>query len=127
MFLKTQKVKNLILLYLKINEKTILPIFIFNYKNKNIKILKSKTLSKQQLLDNINNWLSLIEKDEIAISIVDKILSLSKPFKEFAEVSQGLIPYDKYRGHTPEQIKNKYGTQIIKKMKRIKENYVEKM
>ncbi len=101
------KVKNCIIIFEKSRKDDTSYFSSLTIKNKNIKILKSKTLSKQQLLDNINNWLSLIEKDEIAISIVDKILSLSKPFKEFAEVSQGLIPYDKYRGHTPEQIKNK--------------------
>lgn len=31
----------------------------------------------------------------------------SSPLKEYMEISQGLIPYDKYRGHTPEQIKNR--------------------
>ena len=35
------------------------------------------------------------------------MIDLSKPLNEYAEISQGLIPYDKYRGHTEEQIKNK--------------------
>lgn len=72
-----------------------------------IKFIKAKTISEDKLTENIDNWLNLIEKDEAALSITKKMIDLSKPLNEYAEISQGLIPYDKYRGHTEEQIKNK--------------------
>lgn len=72
-----------------------------------IKYQKTKLISNEKLIENIDNWLNLIEKDETALSITQKMASLSKPLSNYAEISQGLIPYDKYRGHTEEQIKNK--------------------
>ena len=76
-------------------------------ENGNVKNVKSKKLTSEKLLENIDNWLNLIEKDETALAITQKMVSTSVLIKDIAEVSQGLIPYDKYRGHTPEQIKNK--------------------
>lgn len=72
-----------------------------------VSAIKSTELSDQGLSDNIDNWLNLIEKDERALSITTKMESGSIPLGDLAEISQGLIPYDKYRGHTPEMIKNK--------------------
>ena len=76
-------------------------------ENGNTKQLKAKDFTSEQLENHIDNWLNLIEKDETALSITNKMQRVSKPLSEFSEISQGLIPYDKYRGHTPEQIKNK--------------------
>lgn len=67
------------------------------------------------LLENIDNWLNLIEKDDVAISIVKKIKDNSIPLGDLADVSQGLIPYDKYRGHSEETIKNKIWNADYKK------------
>ena len=72
-----------------------------------VKQLKAKTFTVEDLTDHIDNWLNLIEKDEMALSITNKMSQSSRPLSDFSEISQGLIPYDKYRGHTPEQIKNK--------------------
>lgn len=76
-------------------------------ENGSVKAIKDKQFSEESLIDHIDNWLNLIEKDETALSITNKMISSSKPLTEFSDISQGLIPYDKYRGHTPEQIKNK--------------------
>lgn len=76
-------------------------------ENGNVKTLRKKQFSNEQLKEHIDNWLNLIEKDETALAITNKMVSKSKPLSDYAAISQGLIPYDKYRGHTPEQIKNK--------------------
>lgn len=68
---------------------------------------KEKMFSQEKLLDSIGNWLNIIEKDEIALSITKKMNTGSALLKEISEISQGLIPYDKYRGHSEEIIKNK--------------------
>jgi hypothetical protein len=39
--------------------------------------------------------------------IKDKIIMDTTPLCEIADISQGLIPYDKYRGHSAETIKNR--------------------
>ncbi|HXL57076.1 MAG TPA: hypothetical protein VN958_12505 [Chitinophagaceae bacterium] len=44
---------------------------------------------------------------DVSNNIIRKCLSNSLSLKECAEFSLGLTPYDKYRGHTQEQIKNK--------------------
>ena len=62
---------------------------------------------RDSLLENIDIWLNLIERDETALSIVKKIARDSCLLKEISEISQGLIPYDKYRGHSEETIKNR--------------------
>lgn len=76
-------------------------------KNGNVLVLSEKPLSVSGLIDNIDNWLNLVEKDEIALSIVQRMVEESKLLKEISQISQGLIPYDKYRGHSEEIIKNK--------------------
>ena len=75
--------------------------------NTNITVLKKKMFKRDSLLENIDNWLNLIERDETALSIVKKIARDSCLLKEISEISQGLIPYDKYRGHSEETIKNR--------------------
>lgn len=76
-------------------------------ENLNVKILKEKIITVSKLIDSIDNWLNLIEQDDLAIEITNKILNGTKPLVALADISQGLIPYDKYRGHSEEIIKNK--------------------
>ena len=84
-------------------------------ENGNVKAKKAKFFSDSTLIEHIDNWLNLIEKDEVALAITYKISAGAKPLSEYASISQGLIPYDKYRGHTPEQIKNKVWNADYKK------------
>jgi hypothetical protein len=49
-----------------------------------------------------NYWVSNEEKQ-----LKNKILLNTTSLSEVADISQGLIPYDKYRGHSPETIKNR--------------------
>jgi len=48
-----------------------------------------------------------VNTTEIDEAILQKCNFNTVPLEECAEVSLGLTPYDKYKGHTPEQIKNK--------------------
>lgn len=64
--------------------------------------------ANKDLIININ----LSEKDSI---IIDKIKKCSESLSDKFEVSQGLIPYDKYKGHTPKQIKNRVWHSEFKK------------
>jgi hypothetical protein len=47
-------------------------------------------------------WVSNEQKQ-----LKNKIFMNATPLSEIADISQGLIPYDKYRGHSPEIIKNR--------------------
>ncbi|MCD2347403.1 Eco57I restriction-modification methylase domain-containing protein [Clostridium guangxiense] len=76
---------------------------------------KIKIVSKDYLNDNIDNWLNIFYHDEETISIINKIKKLSTPLSQFTEISQGLIPYDKYRGHSKETIKNRIWHSNFKK------------
>ncbi|WP_353571352.1 TaqI-like C-terminal specificity domain-containing protein [Candidatus Albibeggiatoa sp. nov. BB20] len=71
------------------------------------KTFATETISLKQsvLSDNTENWLSLpfsIHKQKL----IQKLNKHSKLTQLF-QVSQGLIPYDKYRGHSEEMIKNR--------------------
>lgn len=77
---------------------------IVNGTNKSIIEINNK--NKYFLKQNTDNWLSVLSYNKKEFSIVNKI-NKNKIVSDFYEVSQGLIPYDKYRGHTPEQIKNR--------------------
>ncbi|MFZ1258455.1 MAG: N-6 DNA methylase [Candidatus Saccharimonas sp.] len=74
-------------------------------KNKNIAKLVS--YKKSDLLKNVENLGVLFTRDDNATLLVNKILAASKPLKDYFSVSQGLIPYDKYRGHDEHTIKNR--------------------
>lgn len=109
------KVRNCIIFFEKIcyEKSTILrKLTILNHQPK---VEKEKYINKNILKENVDNWLNLIEKDETALSIVKKIQSNSVPLGEISEISQGLIPYDKYRGHSEETIKNKIWNADYKK------------
>lgn len=109
------KVRNCIIFFEKdIKEKDTL-MSKLTLENKNVKYIKSKLFSKNRMLESIDNWLNLIEKDEIALEITKKMVNVSVPLSSISEISQGLIPYDKYRGHTEEQIKNKVWNADYKK------------
>lgn len=47
-----------------------------------------------------------INVNEEITSVIEKIQSNSIPLVQCADFSLGITPYDKYRGHTPEQIEN---------------------
>ena len=72
-------------------------------------IIKTKTLETDKILlkENIDNWLNLLMVDEEVRTIVKKMKCNAIELSKISNISQGLIPYDKYRGHTQEIIKNR--------------------
>lgn len=104
---ESAKVRNCIVFFIKQEEWNSAIFTKITVENLNVKLLKKKTLHVQVLTENISNWLNLIEKDEIAIAIAKKMENESISLGEISDISQGLIPYDKYRGHSEEIIKNK--------------------
>ncbi len=68
---------------------------------------KTVNINFDVLSDNVDNWLNILLIDESVKMLIDKITANSKPLVDYCNISQGLIPYDKYRGHSPETIKNK--------------------
>lgn len=72
-----------------------------------IKIVKSIQISKELLSDSIDNWLNLTDIDIETKKILQKIRLNAKPLSSLCSISQGLIPYDKYRGHSETTIRNR--------------------
>ena len=76
--------------------------------NHNYSIIEKKKVNTEFLKSNLENWLNIFTTDLKILNITNSIKSRTKSLKDFATVSQGLIPYDKYRGHSEETIKNRY-------------------
>ncbi|WP_238584566.1 Eco57I restriction-modification methylase domain-containing protein [Chryseobacterium sp. Leaf180] len=91
-------------------------IFSFTNSSKDYKTYLKKIQNKQfielvcyeksDILKEVENVLSLFSQNKIEKLIISK-LSENQILANFLEVSQGLIPYDKYRGHDEETIKNR--------------------
>jgi len=91
---------------------------IFSFRNKkdefNAEFIKPNNESfelfrkytKSELLQNSENLMSLFNQTNNEIEIINKI-KINNILSKFHEVSQGLIPYDKYRGHDEQTIKNR--------------------
>ena len=65
-------------------------------------------------MENIENIASLFFQNKKEKEIISKIKNNQK-LADFFEVSQGLIPYDKYRGHDEYTIKNRIWHSNVKK------------
>lgn len=99
---------------------------IFSFKNilenSDIKFLKTrdktfysfKDYLKNEVIENIENIASLFFQNKKEKEIISKIKNNQK-LADFFEVSQGLIPYDKYRGHDEYTIKNRIWHSNVKK------------
>ena len=99
---------------------------IFSFKNilenSDIKFLKTrdktfysfKDYLKNEVMENIENIASLFFQNKKEKEIISKIKNNQK-LSDFFEVSQGLIPYDKYRGHDEYTIKNRIWHSNVKK------------
>ncbi len=71
------------------------------------KINTDKYLEKKQLETEIGNWLTLFTLSEKMSEVIKKIRTVKLSIGDICEVSQGLIPYDKYRGHDKYTIQNR--------------------
>ena len=63
--------------------------------------------TKQNRWQKDNDFIFRINIDSSIIQILDKCIIQTKPLVDCADFCLGLTPYDKYKGHTPEQIKGK--------------------
>jgi hypothetical protein len=78
---------------------------------KRINIISRDTASvafeipQQTWSDRENSTITLVKTEEV--DTIDRIRKQSRPLEEHCEFCLGLTPYDKYRGHTEEEIKNK--------------------
>lgn len=70
-------------------------------------IFNTKEVKKKFLDKSSDNWLNIFYKDEKTIALVNKLKEYTVKLGSISEISQGLIPYDKYRGHSEETIKNR--------------------
>lgn len=115
------KVRNCILTLENTNKNNFITRFINGrIVNLNYKDDDSKEISRELLSKTISGWLNLFYQDEETIIIVDKMRGTNNKLDDLAEVSQGLIPYDKYRGHSPETIKKRIWHADYKKDKTYK-------
>lgn len=89
-----------------------------NVKDKYVKLIDSKlnrdyidrkiTIKDKDILkENIDSWLNIFYQDDRSIEIIEQIKRGAIKLGDLSEISQGLIAYDKYRGHSPETIKNR--------------------
>lgn len=91
-------------------------IFSFTNNNSNYKTIFQKvinkefsyvdTYEKESILKEIENVSSLLSQKREEKQIINKI-KINQELSKFFDVSQGLIPYDKYRGHDEFTIKNR--------------------
>ncbi|MDM8560005.1 TaqI-like C-terminal specificity domain-containing protein, partial [Candidatus Parabeggiatoa sp. HSG14] len=65
----------------------------------------NEVLNQEVLSENTENWLNLSFNH--SISRLTRKLSKNQELNCFFEVSQGLIPYDKYRGHSKSTIESR--------------------
>jgi len=77
------------------------------YSKSDNQINTDKYLEKAQLENEIGNWLTLFTVSKKMSGIIKKIRNSKFEINDICEVSQGLIPYDKYRGHDEKTIKNR--------------------
>lgn len=73
--------------------------------SKNIESIK--LVNKSEAIISVDNLLSLFELSQADTSLIQKIRTASEPMSTYFVISQGLIPYDKYRGHDEHTIKNR--------------------
>ncbi len=78
-----------------------------------------KTISQKDLMANDGLWSTSSTSVETTL-LIERIKTKSIPLKNILEISQGLIPYDKYRGHDEETIRNRVWHADQKKNKTFK-------
>lgn len=99
-------VRNSITLFRKNAEPTPYEIPLFQFSpTLEIKDVRKSNISS--FTANYDNWLTHFSSKNHDATLIDKIKSGAKRLRDYAESSQGLIPYDKYRGHDEFTIKNR--------------------
>ncbi len=107
------KVRNIILLLNKefntnLRNKSDVNAFICtDIKEGSLNIEFFNKTSLESLFKDDKEWLYIFRMKSDVIGIIKKIQLNTKRLDDITEISQGLIPYDKYRGHSPEIIKKR--------------------
>lgn len=70
-------------------------------------LLPLRDRTRRQLLDSVDNLLAVFTRDEVSEALIATIRRGSQALRNFFDVSQGLIPYDKYRGHDAYTVSNR--------------------
>nr|MBP7553868.1 restriction endonuclease subunit M [Spirochaetota bacterium] len=82
--------------------------------------LKFYIENQNKWIDNNYNIFNIFINQE-SIKILDKIEINTKPLEYYCDFTLGITPYDKYVGHTQEQIKNRVFHSVTKKNETFKE------
>ncbi|MBU1627090.1 N-6 DNA methylase, partial [bacterium] len=96
--------------------KSIIEFVLLN--NNNVKEIIN-SIAQEELLLNDVKWAETLSSSRMN-AFRDKVLEGSILLNDILEVSQGLIPYDKYRGHDEKTIKNRIWHADFKKDKTYK-------
>jgi hypothetical protein len=86
--------------------KNILGLFFPNREKIDFSNLTFNSYSRDEWLSDNDSRFNIFSNDNIS-SIINKISLKGTPLEEFVLTSLGITPYDKYRGHSEELIKNK--------------------
>lgn len=81
----------------------------------NFELSYEKKFSKIELQNHINSWLNLFFSNYDETILIDKIKKDSDRLDAYADVSQGIIPYDVHAG-TPVEIKNSKAYHSLEKL-----------
>ena len=106
------KVDTVILVFSQYNKDN-KDIDIFVYEGYDRINVINKNNCKRNFIGKQNEWLNnpdyiwAINRNDIEKEIIIKCEKNSKPLVHFVKFSLGITPYDKYKGHTQQQIKNK--------------------
>jgi len=107
------KVETIILIFRKKDSSraTKTNILIYNGEDKVIQV--SKETAKQNLTIKQSSWeknenyvFNIFASEEVQ-ELLKKLENNTNPLIDLADFSLGITPYDKYKGHSPSQIKNK--------------------
>jgi hypothetical protein len=93
-------------------------IEIIGFKNE-LEIDNVNKIKQIALVDNDRSWVTCFTQTK-ATNILANINNVTVPLSSIIEASQGLIPYDKYRGHDANTIKNRIWNANTKKNKTYK-------
>lgn len=106
------KVDTVIVVFSQYNKKT-QDIDVLAYDGyERINVINKNNCRRNSIIQQ-NGWLNssdyiwAINRNDIENKIINKCEKDSKLLEHYADFSLGITPYDKYKGHTPQQIKNK--------------------
>ena len=95
-------VRTLITILSKTSNKNNIEVFVFNSGHDSV---YKDCVNQQELINDDGEWIKILVNH--SSSLINKIKDKSISLGSILDISQGLIPYDKYRGHDEKTIKNR--------------------